>query len=348
MLDSSVVVGQLFSTASVAVLLLLVHPAPVRSQQPSVDLPGEVFESTVNRYCIGCHNDRTRTAGLTLVGVNASEVAARAPVLEKVMQKLRAGEMPPAGRPGPDAATVTNLVAWLETELDQVAVEDPNPGAPAIHRLNRVEYGNAVRDLLGLDIDHARDLPADDSGYGFDNIADVLTVSPLHIEKYIAAARRISRLAVGTVTPRAVVEKYSPPPGTRDEAIDGLPLNVRGGILFQHFFAFDAEYVFTVRVRGRRAPGLPPPKLDLRVDGVRTRLFDADFDGQEANQGTRNFEFRLRLSAGEHEIAAGFLTEYAKTEGSEMRELNGVSVDYLLVGGPFTSSGPGETESRLP
>ena len=319
---------------------------PVRSQQPSVDLPGEVFESTVNRYCVGCHNDRTRTAGLTLVGVNASEVAARAPVLEKVMQKLRAGEMPPAGRPGPDAATVTNLVTWLETELDQVAVEDPNPGAPAIHRLNRVEYGNAVRDLLGLDIDHARELPADDSGYGFDNIADVLTVSPLRIEKYIAAARRISRLAVGTVTPRAVVEKYSPPPGTRDEAIDGLPPNVRGGILFKHFFAFDAEYVFTVRVRGRRAPGLPAPKLDLRVDGVRTRLFDADFDGQEANQGTRNFELRLRLSAGEHEISAGFLTEYAKTEGSEMREPNGVSVDYLLVGGPFVPTGPGETESR--
>ena len=346
MLDSVVVVRQLFSTVSVAVILLLVHPAPVRSQRPSADLPGEVFESTVNRYCVGCHNDRTRTAGLTLVGVSAFEVAALAPVLEKVMQKLRAGEMPPAGRPGPDAVTVTNLVTWLETELDQVAVEDPNPGAPAIHRLNRVEYGNTVRDLLGLDIDHARDLPADDSGYGFDNIADVLTVSPLHIEKYIAAARRISRLAVGTVTPRAVVEKYSPPSGTRDEAIDGLPPNVRGGILFKHFFAFDAEYVFTVRVRGRRAPGLPAPKLDLRVDGVRTRLFDADFDGQEANQGTRNFELRLRLSAGEHEIAAGFLTEYAKTEGSEMREPNGVSVDYLLVGGPFTPTGPGETESR--
>ncbi|MDP7477709.1 MAG: DUF1587 domain-containing protein, partial [Vicinamibacterales bacterium] len=157
-----------------------------RQGQRAAVSPEAMLETTINRYCLGCHNDRTRTADLTLAGVSATNVAAHAPVLEKVLQKVRAGEMPPTGRPRPDAASAANLVAWLETELDRSAAAEPNPGAPAIHRLNRAEYRNAVRDLLGLDLDHARDLPADDSGYGFDNISDVLTVSPLHIEKYIA------------------------------------------------------------------------------------------------------------------------------------------------------------------
>ena len=114
---------------------------------------------------------RTLTAGLTLAGVDAANVAAQAPVLEKVLRKLRSGEMPPPGRPRPDAGTAARLVRWIETELDRAADQHPIPGAPAIHRLNRAEYRNAVRDLLGLDLDHARDLPAEASGYGFDNIA---------------------------------------------------------------------------------------------------------------------------------------------------------------------------------
>ena len=326
-------------------VLVCVVAVPTAMGQGAQSSSG-ILEATLNRYCLGCHNDRTRTAGLTLAGVSAASVAAQAPVLEKVLHKVRAGEMPPAGRPRPDATTVANLLRWLETELDRTAAADPNPGAPAIHRLNRAEYRNAVRDLLGLDLDHARDLPADDSGYGFDNIGDVLTVSPLHIEKYISAARRISRLAVGTETPRPVVERFTPARGTANEAIDGLPPNERGGILFRHYFVFDADYSIRVRVRGGRARGMPPPKLDVRVDGKRVRLFDADFDTLEANQGTRNFELQLTLTAGHHEVAAGFLTEYAKTEGSEPRGTNRFSVDYVLVGGPFGPTGPGDTDSR--
>ena len=341
--------GQQISSAITLVPVLVCAvavPLAVGQRRQNAEATTGILEATVDRYCLGCHNDRTRTAGLTLAGVRSESVAAQAPVLEKVLHKVRAGEMPPAGRPRPDGVTAANLVAWLETELDRAAAAQPNPGAPAIHRLNRAEYGNAVRDLLGLDLDHARDLPADDSGYGFDNIGDVLTVSPLHIEKYIVAARRISRLAVGTATPRPVVEKLTPPRGTANEAIDGLPPNERGGVLFRHYFAFSADYSITVRVRGRRAPGMPPPKLDVRVDGARVRLFDADFDAQEANQGTRNFELPLTLTAGEHEIAAGFLTEYAETEGSETPTANGFSVDYVLVGGPFGPADPGDTRSR--
>ena len=314
--------------------------------QPVSPPPGDLLQATVDRYCLACHNHRTRTAGLTLAGVSAADVAGQAPVLEKVLQKLRAGEMPPAGRPAPDPGARAELVARLETGLDRAAAERPDPGSPAIHRLNRAEYRNAVRDLLGLDLDHARDLPADDSGYGFDNIGDVLTVSPLHVEKYVAAARRVSRLAVGTGTPRPVVERYRPAGREAEEDIDGLPPNERGGILFRHFFPFDADYTVHVRVRGRRAPGMPPPRLDVRVDGARVRLLDADFDTEEANQGSRTFEVRLTLAAGDHEIAAGFLTEYAKREGAGRGTANDPAVDYVLVGGPYEATGPGDTESR--
>ncbi len=307
----------------------------------------DLLQATVDRYCLACHNDRTRTAGLTLAGLGDAPVGEQAPVLERVLHKLRAGEMPPAGRPAPDAGDRERLVTWLETELDGAAAERPDPGSPAIHRLNRAEYRNAVRDLLGLDLDHARDLPADDSGYGFDNIGDVLTVSPLHVEKYVAAARRVGRLVVGTGAPVPVVQRYRPAGGPGwDGEIAGLPPNTRGGILFNHHFPFDAEYAIQVRVRGRRAPGMPPPKLDVRIDGARVRLLDADFDAEEANQGSRIFEVRMPLAAGEHEIAAGFLTEYARREGAGGGTTNGVSVDYVLVGGPYEATGPGDPESR--
>ena len=330
--------------ATVAAFLCLAaapHAAAQASRQDA-DPGTELLRNTVRRHCLACHNDRTLTAGLSLQGVDAGRVAEHSPVLEKVLQKLRAGEMPPPGRPRLDAATAADVVTWLETALDREATANPNPGAPAIHRLNRAEYRNAVRDLLELDLDHARDLPADDSGYGFDNIGDVLTVSPLHVEQYVAAARRVSRLAVGSLTPRPVVERYEPRDGTTDEAIEGLPPNERGGILFRRYFAFDADYTLTVRVRGRRTTGMPPPRLDVRVDGLRVRLVDADFDPEEANQLTRNFELRLPLPAGEHEIGAGFLTEYARSEDGA--ETNDYAVDYVLVGGPYDAAGPGETD----
>ena len=330
--------------AARAVALALL-PWPAIAAEP-VSPPRDLLQATLERYCLACHDDRTRTAGLTLAGVDAADAAAQAPVLEKVLHKLRTGEMPPAGRPAPGPGARAELVAWLETELDRAAAERPDPGSPAIHRLNRAEYRNAVRDLLGLDLDHARDLPADDSGYGFDNIGDVLTVSPLHVEQYVSAARRVSRLAAGTGTPRPVVARYRPEGLAAGEDVDGLPPNERGGILFRHYFPFDADYTIQVRVRGRRVPGMPPPKLDVRVDGARVRLLDADFDPEEANQGSRTFEVRLPLAAGGHEIAAGFLTEYAKREGAGLGTANDVTVDYVLVGGPWEASGPGDPESR--
>jgi len=318
---------------------------PARAGARDAIVPPAELDATFTRYCVGCHNDRARTAGLSLEGVGRDDVTAHLATLETVLRKLRSREMPPAGLPRPAPPALAGLVAGLERALDAVAVARPDPGAPALHRLNRAEYANAIRDLLGLDLDHARDLPPDDAGYGFDNVADVLTVSPLHMEKYLSSARRVSRIALGTAPPRPAVQKYASTPATAAAAAAGLPAGERGGLLIRHHAPFDADYTILVRLRGGRAPGLPPPRLDVRVDGRRVRLFEADFDTQEANQGTRNFELRLPLAAGSHEIAAGLLDEYAVAERGA-GPVDGASVDYVLVGGPFDVRGPGDTESR--
>jgi len=311
-----------------------------------------LLETTAETYCIDCHNAQMKTGGLSLEKVSSANVAAQAATLEKVLHKLRAGEMPPVGNPSPDPADRAKLVTWLETELDHAAALKPNPGAPAIHRLNKAEYSNAIRDLLGLDMDHSAGLPADDSGYGFDNIGDVLNVSPLLLEKYIASARRISRLALGTLKPSSAAEKFTPPRGTANDAIDQLPPAERGGILFERYFPFDAEYLIQVRIKGNPGTGLPAPKLDLRLDGKRVKLFDAGIDTAEANQGTRILELRLPLKAGPHQVGAAILTETAKLEtgaagrGAPAGNVNGTSVDYVSIGGPYNPTGPGDTESR--
>jgi len=308
------------------------------------------LESTVNRYCTGCHNDKLKTAGLSLAAVSG----ASSDTLEKVLRKLRTGEMPPPGMPAPDVKTRAAIVSSLESQLDKASVEHPNPGAPGIHRLNRAEYRNAVRDLVGLDLeDSAINLPPDDSGYGFDNIADVLTVSPLHMEKYLASARRIARLALGTLKPSVAAEKFTPAPGMANDGYDVLPLRERGAILFHKYFPFDAEYSFLVRVRGNPAQGMPPAKLDVRIDGRRVELRDVAVDTAEVNQGTRNIDLRFRLAAGDHTIGAAFLTESVQPEGpariapnTGVPNANGLAVDYVTVGGPYDPAGPGATESR--
>ena len=318
--------------------------------QRAAEIPtSQILDNTLQQYCVVCHNETLRTADFSLEGVTASELSKHTSALEKVLRRLASGEMPPTGMPRPSDSARFELVSWLEARLDEHASDNPNPGSPAIHRLNRAEYSNAIRDLLGIDLDHSEDLPADDSGYGFDNIGDVLTVSPLHIEKYISAARRASRLAVGTLTPKPIVERYAPNAGTQNEAIDGLPQNERGGILFKHVFPFYADYTITIRVRGRRMPHMPSPQLDVRVDGERIKLIDSAFSNLEAQQGTRLYEIPLTIEAGEHEIAAGFLNEYLIPETSSEGDLKSAfnySVDYVLIGGPYATKRVGIQESQ--
>ena len=264
-----------------AVLLCFAAAMTVRAQTGPV-------QATAGQYCQLCHNDKLKTAGLSLDAARTAEVAANSAIWEKVLHKFRSEEMPPPGLPKPDPAGRAAFINALETELDRASAAQPNSGAPLIHRLNRAEYSNAVRDLLGLDIDHSAGLPPDDSGYGFDNIGDVLSVSPLHIEKYMGAARRAARLAIGTVKASPALERFTAPRG--NETFDELPLAERAGIVVRRHFPLQAEYSITVRVRGNPAPNTPTPKLDVRVDGRRVKLFDAAFDIAEENQGTRQAE----------------------------------------------------------
>ena len=342
--------SQILHRLPLVAMLFLSFSSAMTFAQRAAEIPtSQILDNTLQQYCVVCHNETLRTADFSLEGVTASELSRHASALEKVLRRLASGEMPPTGMPRPSDSARFELVSWLEARLDEHASDNPNPGSPAIHRLNRAEYSNAIRDLLGIDLDHSEDLPADDSGYGFDNIGDVLTVSPLHIEKYISAARRASRLAVGTLTPKPIVERYAPQAGTQNEAIDGLPQNERGGILFKHVFPFYADYTITIRVRGRRMPHMPSPQLDVRVDGERIKLIDSAFSNLEAQQGTRLYEIPLTIEAGEHEIAAGFLNEYLIPETSSEGDLNSAfnySVDYALIGGPYATTRVGIKESQ--
>src|SRR5439155_46690 len=219
------------------------------------------YSRLIATSCVTCHNDRLKTGGLSLQSVDLANAPAHADVWEKVLRKLRTGEMPPATvRVRPDARTVVALQGYLETTLDAAAVAHPNPGRAPVHRLNRAEYSNAIRDLLSVDVRPGEWLPVDDSGYGFDNIAAVLSTSPALLDRYMSAARKVSRLAVGDLTMKPVEEIYEakrdPLKGSRNEQLnEELPFDSRAGIAVSHYFPLDAEYVFKVRFLGVQPDG---------------------------------------------------------------------------------------------
>src|SRR5690606_9869260 len=198
---------------------------------PSPEQSAARHSETIGRYCLDCHDYAQQEGGLALERVDLVAPAANAAIWEKVIRKLDGGLMPPPGQPRPDPADVRALVGYLEDSLDRAAAASPEPGRASLHRLNRTEYGHAIRDLLALDVDATELLPADDEGYGFDNIADVLRVSPSLLEQYLAAAAKIAALAVGDPQTRAVTSVYRAPPDLSQlDHIDGLPLGTRGGI----------------------------------------------------------------------------------------------------------------------
>src|SRR6185503_1879403 len=199
-------------------------------------------QGLLTQYCVTCHNQRLQTGGLALDPAALATPATNIETWEKVTRKLRAGLMPPPGSPRPDPAALDAFAGWLEGELDRVAARSPNPGRPMLHRLNRSEYANAIRDLLHLDVDAPLLLPPDDSAFGFDNVSDVLGVSPSLQERYLTAASTISALAVGDTRMRPGGETYRVPQDlSQDQHIDGLPLGTLGGTRVRHIFPVDGE-----------------------------------------------------------------------------------------------------------
>ena len=240
-------------------------------------------QAFITQHCVTCHNQGLQTGGLVLESADISDVSADAETWEKVVRKLHGGLMPPPGAPRPDRTTSEAFVSWLETQLDRAAAARPNPGrTETFHRLNRAEYRNAVRDLLGLDIDVASLLPADGSSYGFDNIAGVLQVPPTLMERYLTAAKNISRAAVGTPPSAPNYDVFRVPADLpQDDRIDGLPFGTRGGTLIRYNFPGDGEYAIRVRL-AREAVGaggvdVPrydvPQQLEVAVDGERLHVF---------------------------------------------------------------------------
>ena len=208
----------------------------------------------LTQFCSGCHNDKSKTAGMSVMPLQADNIGAHTATWEKILRRVSLGEMPPRGMKRPSKEDIASFTQWLETSLDKMGAANPDPGRATLRRLNRAEYANAVRDLLDLQVDVSADLPIDDSGYGFDNIADVLTVSRTLMDKYIRVGSRVSRTATGLLSRSAVVSehKLSKDPYVNERANDDLPLGSRGGGSFKFYAPYDANYTIIVNLN----PGL--------------------------------------------------------------------------------------------
>jgi mono/diheme cytochrome c family protein len=322
----------------------------------------------LKQNCIECHNSTDESAAALYAGLffdklDVMDVAADPETWEKVVRKIGTGMMPPAVKPRPDATEQAQFMSYLETELDQLAASHPNPGRPALHRMNRAEYANAIRDLLALEVDARALLPADDSSFGFDNIAGSLGVSPVLLERYVAAAGKISRLAIGDTGMADRQEKYVVPGDlTQNQHLEGLPLGTRGGASFAHQFPVDAEYVIRADLveRGGRIFGSNTSKgeqLEVTLDGERIAL--QDLTEYEVETGTA---IRLPVKAGPHTIGAAFVKrnhapvedvvqpyEFSLFEPAIDPDPDWTFVPHLAsvsVTGPFNVAGIGETPAR--
>jgi hypothetical protein len=346
-------------------------PSMAATQQP-IEPGSSTHTAVVGKYCVTCHNDNSRTGGLSLEHADLTNVPQGAETWEKVIRKLRVGMMPPPGMPRPARAQLDDLAGYLETRLDRAAVERPRPGRTSIHRLNRAEYANAIRDLLALDIDAEALLPPDDESSGFDNIADVLTVSPSLMERYLSAAWNISRLAVGNLNIAPSTSVYRARPDlSQDQHVEGLPPGTRGGILVHHTFPLDGEYTIKLRLwrntfdlmRGME----DPHDIEIALDGQRLTLVTAggreQFLKMAANPGTFGTELDRRLTvkvpvkAGTHTLWAttvlkshavrdDMIKSFLRTTVDGLDIMGDPSVDRLTIDGPYSATGSGDTPSR--
>ncbi len=315
----------------------------------------------LDRYCVTCHNERLQTAGLTLDRMDVANVSAGAEVWEKVVRKLRAGAMPPVGRPRPDKATHDGFVSWLETELDRAAVAMPNPGRTAtFHRLNRTEYENVVRDLLAIEVDAASLLPGDDAAFGFDNIGGLLSVSPDLLDRYLSAAGRVSRLAVGDPAVALGSASYSVSKKLHqdDRMSEDLPFGSRGGAAIRHYFPYDGEYVIRIRFNGTSRS---PQAVELRVDDARVAEWTTVGRSGLDPEGKGAVEARVAVKAGPRVVGVSFVKQTLEFEtrfpqyypwghsavfGTTVGAADYVTVLNIDIGGPYQPQGPGDTPSR--
>jgi cytochrome c551/c552 len=268
--------GSMRLLASVVIFVFLPGPRPALAQTAASE------RALLNQYCVTCHNDKLKTANFSLQNLDLASAGDHPEIWEQVIRKLRAGMMPPPGMPRPPLAKYEQLRDWLEAEVDRKAAEHPDPGSVVLHRLNRTEYGNAIRDLLGLQVDVNSLLPPDDSARGFDNVAGSLTISPTLLEAYMTAATRISRMAVGYWKSPTAAAFIAPPDSSQNEHIEGLPFGTRGGIAVRHTFPSDGEYHFSVQNLGI-GKFIPGEKLEFLIDNQMVAAHEYKGVGLTAN-----------------------------------------------------------------
>jgi hypothetical protein len=358
-----------------AIVTAVAAVPPAEAANPASDV--------VTKYCITCHNDRMRSGNLTLERVDTDHPERSAETLEKVVVKLRSRAMPPPGARRPDNAAYDAAAGWLESALDLAAAAHPNPGRPAgLHRLNRTEYANAIRELLGVEIDAAAWLPPDSQAGGFDTNADALSMEPALLDRYLTAAARISRLAIGDATIRPTVERYTAVKGNANEQTwlwqtdrlgEDFPLGSQGGIAARHYFPLDGEYVFKIRLGRTYADvirGLHVSSdIEIRVDGVRVGHFaigGADLAAADPDRAGKNslytadeaLQVRVPLKAGLRQVVATIVkTDHVRPEGlgparipiwnreSDVPSFP-IAISSVLIDGPYNGRVAQDSPSR--
>ena len=365
----------------VAACAILVPAYGVRgnAQQPpaAASQPAEAHQAVLSKYCYTCHNDKVKSGGLALTGLDISAPAKNSEAWEHVIRKLETGAMPPAGRPRPDKAIADSLVRYLETDLDRAALEHPNPGRPGLQRLNRAEYKNAIRDLLALDIAVTSMLPPDTAGFGFDNNADAMTLSPALTERYLSAAAKISQIALtrprGMPTPETFFEPTDRSVATRWS--DEMPFGTRGGIVLHYLFPADGDYLIETRPKENGANdgfenfSTEVHQLDIAIDSV--KVWSAGLGGPEWTGTNRlgpqraalekkqleQMKVTVHVKAGEHLVQAYFAQKTAtiaedlfdpSLRREPYRPVGGMpKLSFLRITGPLTgTAAAGDTESR--
>ena len=326
-------------------------------------------QALVSKYCAGCHNDKSRAGGFSWTTVDLADPAKNAAQVERVIRKLRAGMMPPAGMPRPDAATTNQFATSLETAIDRSATAQPFAGAPDLHRLNRTEYRNSIRDLFNIDVDVSSLLPPDDMGRGFDNMADVLSVTPALVQGYVRAASKISRLAIGDseVTPSSSM--YSVPKVVNQmRHVDGAPWGTRGGVSVVHNFPADGDYTFKLTfyydyletLFGQTLPSnLQGQQIEVSIDGSRAAIFTIDPNIPETKNVLTTDP--IQVEAGPHRVSAAFIAKFDGPTEDTFRQVEQTMIDVsagvpglialphlhtMTVTGPFKVAGLSDTPSR--
>ncbi|HJZ77952.1 MAG TPA: DUF1592 domain-containing protein [Vicinamibacterales bacterium] len=356
---SSVLAGSV--VGALLIVALSAQGGPPSSKPAIAVADSATQRAIVNQYCVPCHNARLKTANLLLDEVDLAALGSHPSVGEKIVRKLRAGLMPPTNARRPDPATMESLIRGMENTLDRAAT--PHVPPPGLHRLNRTEYTNAIRDLLALDVDATKFLPADDSTRGFDNIAGALTMSPALMEAYLSAAGKISRLAIGDVSAPSQVVFDVAPDTAQNYHIEGLPFGTRGGMLIPYQFPVDGDYSFRVKgVTGYFQAvlgGMKGEQLEVMIDGERVTLFD--WDKEIANTtGNGRSTPRVSVKAGLHEVGVTFLATN-DIPGSELnrpfqRTMNTPGqipgflfyphVGQVWIEGPYNAKGASDTATR--